>query len=559
MIEEADDWKQNIPKGFLVLPKEVISKIFFDSLFYGSLSVPSSEFVSDIIKHPHDEEGNGISVYVHIAMCLINLYSTEDPSKLHYSVSREVLNESGGRGLEMDEKARDMLARELVKECRVFASQLIPLGRLQENVEQKELSFVPRPDKSSEHLAHAINGSLWIDHLFIQHLEKIGASGKELAMTIAAASKDWMDDFCTDKKALKLFRLWVDPEMQPYNCRYLKALAKVVWKDRIQARFARARKFQPAIPSGMLTTTIKPAISKGSRFEKDENQIRVFDAVGKFAISVKTPCLEKRTLDLVMKGIGSLGSLSGHRVLRWEVKTGCQNIINGDADPRVIVTEGGYEGIANLIGCGKSTATISEVKSILYAQANANFTMPNGDRTSSLISLHEIERHRNREPNKINIVLGDWLLPHFLFTLPRNEQRLLVPITDLPPLIGSPNTFAAQAMLQILVLEEFSKQSDRMAQKGSIHIPPEKWEKMAKEAGLPKARIPEIISGWASNSINGTAFLQRDGEEYTLSSAHTDVVHFLEEQGKARVNGSQRGAESAQRAAQKKAKILQTS
>ncbi|MDP1609303.1 MAG: hypothetical protein Q8L98_08340 [Chlamydiales bacterium] len=555
MGDGINEQSELIPDGFLNIPAETRGKIFDVLLSCGSFSIPSPEFVSDFVSHSRDDDGSGISVYFRMAIYQINFFSAEDPLQLHYAVAREVLKEAGGSELEADERARDLLARELVKECKAFAAKIIPISFLQENSEDRSLFVITQNDEQAQHLVFEIDGRLWLDELFLKHIGGIGKDGERLAVKISAASATWMREFRDNKKASRLFRIWVDIDMLPYNCRFFKILAEVVWEDRIRERFERLKKYLPALPRIVFAQTFKPALSRKSRLKESENQIDVIGDTGKVAVSVKIPCLDKGSLKLVIKGITALGSLSGHRLLRWELKSGCQNLIDAVPDQRVLITEGGYEGIANLIGCGKSPARTSEIKAILYAQANANFYMPNGDKASSLIILQEMERHKNGEPNKIKIILGDLLFPYSLFSLPK-RQRLLTPITDIPPLVGSPNTYAAQAFLQLLVLEEISNQSDRLAQRGSANISLEKWKELAKEAQLPLSCLERVIDGWTSNSTNGTVFLQRDGEEFTLSNEHSDIVRFLQEQGELRVRGAEQGRKSAQKAAKKKAGIL---
>ena len=320
-------------------------------------------------------------------MILINFFSTEDPLQIHYTIAREVLQQIGGEELKEDEKARDLLVRELVKECKNFAQQILP---------DSILKNLPHTKNQNRHyLTSKIEGKLWLDAIFLNHIATLGESGKERSKIISSASVTWMEEFQENKQASKLFRIWLDPNVDHYFCRFPKIFAEILWEDKINHRLKKLKKFQPAIPSGFWIQTIKPSLARNLILEKTDDQIGGFDKNGKMAISVKIPCLDKKSLDLVANGISSLGSLSGHRLLRWELKVGCQNIINDNPDPRSVITEGGFEGIAHLIGCGKNKATVTEVKSILYAQANAMFHMPNGDKASSLIILQEMEHHRN--------------------------------------------------------------------------------------------------------------------------------------------------------------------
>jgi hypothetical protein len=111
----------------------------------------------------------------------------------------------------------------------------------------------------------------------------------------------------------------------------------------------------------------------------------------------------------------------------------------------------------------------------------------------------------------------------------------------------SKNTHAAQAMLQLLILEEFSNQSDALFQRNSIQITMEKWEELAKEAKLPKTFLTRVISGWIEGDLLAKPFLDKQGNEYTLGPAYGNVTNFLECQGEQRTTGAKGGEKSAEK------------
>src|SRR5580700_5176628 len=96
-----------IPKEWLNISQIIREQILNDLFSLGSLSIPDMEFINSFLDYPHGEGGDSISIYFRLSICLINFFSAEDPLQLHYTVSREVLETSGGRELEAAEKARD--------------------------------------------------------------------------------------------------------------------------------------------------------------------------------------------------------------------------------------------------------------------------------------------------------------------------------------------------------------------------------------------------------------------------------------------------------------------
>lgn len=344
----------------------------------------------------------------------------------------------------------------------------------------------------------------------------------------------------------KIWSLWSlddnEGDIFKFTPQFLYILAYGLWNDIIKNKWEKQIKNIPALTKAALMTTIKPSLYKGSHIEENHNAIVSCTKAGEIYCTV--PFIDQKLVNLVCKGMKCLSSLNGHRLLRWEVKTGFNQWINEVQDPRLIRTSGGYRGIANLIGAGQSHKGISEVKAMLHAQAHGHFVFPQGG-SGNMICLREIEQHKNGEPSKINLLLGEFLFPNFTHHLPPGEKRRLVPIIDLPPLVGSENTHAAQAMLQLLILEEFSKQSDRFAIQGSILLPKDKLRELCMEAQLPPTFLEKVMSAWVLGDSLSKPFLQVNGDEYALSSELLNVSDFLEQQGKLRIEGAKRGKKSA--------------
>lgn len=496
------------------------------------------------------------TVWAVVALHTISFFFTKDPSFFHFKIARDFLQ----RKFEEDpaDKAVDLLARELVKGCWEFSDFIqevdgsrgrvtLPLWGV---LKDAGGLLIPPRDCLPE-VIYETDGHNLLDHIFAEYLKSIGPVGMEAAQKVLEFSRE-NKDFRPAS-----WSLWITKkprEATNVASKFIDViLVEVIWDDRCAERWKRERALIPPIATGFWPP-IKQMISKNIKVNHSSDKITVIGEDRRMIASMTVPYLDKKSLDLLLKGIESQSSLTGHRMYRWQIKQGCQNAIEGVPDPRSITIAGGYEEIANLIGCGKSPSRIAEVKSILTAQASFNFYTHNGDKVSSLIILKEIGYHRNGLPNKIQIILGDVLLPHALFSLPKNDQRRLIPVPDLPPLVGSPNTHSAQAMLQLLLLAEFSKQSDRFFEVGSILVSKSLWEEMAGEARLSISCLPKVLDGWSSNS-EARPFLELNGEEVTLSQEHKEITRFLREQGEGRKLGSLGGKASAEKAAKKRTKF----
>lgn len=284
--------------------------------------------------------------------------------------------------------------------------------------------------------------------------------------------------------------------------------------------------------------TIKPLLEKKKNIVVQSTSTTFYASSGKQIVSIA--CIDPKITGLVQRGIEEFSSLTAHKLLRWQIRTGFESWIQRKEDPRLICTTGGYEGIARLIGCSSSHKAISIVKALLYAQAYARFSFHDGSQ-GNMILLREAERHRNGEPSKINIILGEFLLPNYTHLLPKGEKRRLIPIPALPPLIGSHNTHAAQALLQLLVLEEFSNQSMVFAERGDVDLPIQTWSELGNEAGLPKSILSRVIEGWVEQQ-----FLNRIcGDRYSIGDGYSQELEFLSYQGHARIEGKRKSLRNA--------------
>jgi len=530
---------ENLPEGMREQVKEDIQKYGEWHVSHMLYSAPLGRILKDL------DEKHTDFCWFYAAHHLIDYYAAQDPTPMHFVITRETL--IAAKISENEKKPLDKLTRELVTYCVAFKEKLIKLGLINEKILIKDEFgwLVPKPDEEPffKYEAESINS---LDKYFIEFISEIGNEGKKQASDLIKNSQERYEKYKNSNYSNEdrpfAWSLWVS-EKRSVLSPYLSILSHVLWQDVCKKAWEREKTNIPALTQGVLVKTIKPPLSKDTKIEiTDGTKITCYSEEGKVISSV--PCVDPKLVNIICKGMKSFSSLCGHKLLRWQVRTGFNNWTNFVEDPRLICTNGGYEGIANLIGCGNSKRYPSEIKAILHAQAYGHFNFAQGG-TGNMIILREIEKHRNGEPSKINIILGEMLLPNFTHHLPHGEKRRLVPITELPPLIGSNNTHAAQAMLQLLILEEFSNQSDRMASKKCVLMPLEKWKEFATESKLPLSCLNKVIMGWTEDDLFSKAFLQKQGDEYTLGMEYSNVTDFLEYQGQQRIDGAKGGHKSA--------------
>lgn len=465
-----------------------------------------------------------------------------DPQPIHFYTARKVLKEKH----EIDDpRAVDMLSREILEHCKNISN----FASFNHKVFSKNPIEI---EELNNHLKHEKHDILQADFEFITHLKSIGPKGKKLSTDVKKNSEElfkfYKSEGYPDSYRKKVWGLWVTKEDTITPSLFL--LGQVLWEDRCNHIWNRQSKQVPAITSPIIEI-IKPILNPKNKksFVHENETIICCDKEGVPILSA--PVIDANMFSVFKNGIKHLSTLTGHKIVRWQIQTGFENWAANSSDPRLIEIDGGYSKISELCKCN-SEHDIAKIRDILHAQAHGYFNFPDGTR-GNMITLRILEKYRNSEPSKINIILGDMLLPNYVFRLPNNARRL-IPIGDFPPFHGSKNTYANQAHLQLLVFEEFANQSDRLAKEGSVRISHERWEQMALESGINPQKIQEIIYHWSQPDLINW-FLDRQEEEYKLTSYYRKVENFLLYQGEQRLINSEKGKKSA---ANRK-KISQTS
>lgn len=458
---------------------------------------------------------------------------SKDPLPIHFHVARRTLKEK--YGIE-DTAAVDILVREFLEHCR----KILKFPSINHPAFQK---LVVEPNDCCDHL-EAKEGLFQIDSDFVDHLKSIGSKGKKLSKTVKESCiglySHYKENNFSDECRVRTWSLWVNESKEAISP-FMSYLAQVLWEDKCTHLWNRKATGHAALAKPVIESLI-PILgpSKTKKFVEHENGITCYGQTGKPLFMA--PTVDVNMISAFKKGVKELGTLTGHKMLRWQVNAGFERWQNGEKDPRLIEIDGGYSRIAEIIRCSSKT-DIAKIKEILYAQAYGNFIFPDGSH-GNMLSLRIEERYKNNEPSKIRIVLGDMLLPAYVCQLQRSEKRL-IPIGPLPPLHGSPNSHASQAQLQLHVFSEFSNQSDRLAETGSVLISLEKWQQMAHESGLNPERIAEVINCWCQPDLFN-CFLEKQGDEYRLASYYERAQKFLQVQGERRINNSARGKRSVE-------------
>lgn len=411
---------------------------------------------------------------------------------------------------------------------------------------------------------------LLVDEVLAHHLEGLGPHGQQSAQRLREKAAERWDAFQRgDLDDLGVLRLWDCPSGGAP--RFVLALAEAVWVDIVAA--ARSPMAAPIV-SAPPDTKAQPSVgfqvaeayalvhAPGARLGERGDERRLVGADGRLTTEVVCPvvgrdgravaeivCPEVEwevVRAFVDRGIGRLGSLTAHRLLRWEVRVAYEQDRSGMREPSRIEIPGGWGEVAER-ACGTRYGTTrDEVHDLVVAQGHMRFTSSSGV-VGNLLTYTDYTASGS---NLITIGLGDMLLPRFVTRIEgrsttADRARRLVPVLDLPPLVGRGQEQGSQALLQWLVLVELRVRAAELAAGGAI-LDAGTWARLALAAGLPHRLLDRVRDAWVSGDAEAPAFLVHQGEDrYTLGPAHS-LAQALLLQGAGRSAKGRAGGAKAQ-------------
>jgi hypothetical protein len=245
------------------------------------------------------------------------------------------------------------------------------------------------------------------------------------------------------------------------------------------------------------------------------------------------------------ENIKVLSTVNAHRLLRWEIQTVTTQFVEGMVDARALKVYGGYQELANLIGSSGSRKAAEQLRDIIVWQAAPRFYQPSG-RYGNMLSFDYTPSGYGR-PAILQLVLGNMMLPHYVYELLNMPEactgdRRLIPIVDMPPLIGRPNDQGAQPSFQIEILVEMRKGAREFATNGGVLILKSKLEELAERAGLSKRLYSKVLDRWIQDGTDAPAFLKVVEENrYALGSHYKQAQDFMIQAGQKEINMSRAG------------------
>ena len=422
-----------------------------------------------------------------------------------------------------------------------------------------------------------INGMLAMDSVALDFLAKVGPKGAELASSRKEASRQRWATRESDQNitipGLRLWTLWI-PQGVKDPPPYVRALASAIWLDHIRSENP-APSASPTTADGLASTnagtaqeitTKFPVLSAvvlrliiRAFFAKDTelvvvgSELRLVNRRGE-ALAVVSPDVAGDEYR-VRKMVKATRSVLAHRLFRFLVRAGLQAHLSvRHHGHRVVLVEGGLSGLATLLDTNSSKAG-TDLRLILNAFMYLKLRLPQ-DKTQSLLQW-TLDLASPGKSSLLKITLDDPLLPDYVNGMPKvlpveREAKQLVPIPQvLPPLMGGPRSHQAQALLQLLVMEELRSLAEDLSTSGYSWIPWPRWLELASEAGVRPEQLLLLMTHWVKTA---PAFLKQHPtatDWFTLSDAYSVELNLIESAGKMSTRGRVRQALSKKNLARK--------
>ena len=416
---------------------------------------------------------------------------------------------------------------------------------------REELGFNERPPTTEAAALLSEDGLLAWDARMARYLDRLGALGHEAATQMrASAKKRWQQlQQAHDMPASKVQRgavwaLWADPSASPPGGRFARLLAIVLWNDVLAPALSKRAALVAPVMGSLIDFH-----ARGRHLEtQGAREVLSFQGREIAEVDKTSVTLQASTLHAVLmaRGLDLLGSLPAHKLLRWEIFEGHRRVLQGEPKASILTVEGGWTALAERLGLPPNQYA-SMLRDVVRIQAHFRFAFPDGSHGNLLSYLDSPAQGRRKAT--VTISLGAPLLPGYVHELQaklgkvsvfaRSAQRL-VPMVDIPPLVGRANEHGHQASFSMALVAEMRERARELVKEGGVIITPMRAEQLAERALLPLNLVPQVLDRWTQDGDDGPAFLHRiERDRYTLGDAHASARAFLEEAGRHEVAGTQ--------------------
>lgn len=341
--------------------------------------------------------------------------------------------------------------------------------------------------------------------------------------------------------ALGLFKLW-----SAGAAGALELAAWTLWRVRVADQWKRKRIAPPALVRAVAADVLIPAMTRQVVLPGlDDGAIRDKQGhvLGKIALT------DGATLDAVRRGLGLLGTVPGHRLIRFLVhRVHDQVEAGGDPYALRVQLDGGWSALAEALCYTHNNNEV--LKQLLQAGQHVEWTHP-AVKIGGLWT-YTATRGGPGRPGMVRITVGEVLAPGLARQLSQTGNtsrqatvaKWLVPeLRTEPPVLAVPSDDQGAAWtLHRLVVGELVDRAEELAKTGSVAIGAERWRELQRQARLP-GNMLRLRDSWRTGESDKAPALLIEAEpgRFTLADPHALERDFIANGGRKRTEGREAG------------------
>lgn len=349
---------------------------------------------------------------------------------------------------------------------------------------------------------------------------------------------------------------------------FLRRLAWVLWHGRWRAEAERLKSAHETLDlnPAALAIVVHSKVGDALQRARPTSDGRLIGADGDQLPLIPTATMED------LEALKVLGTLTGHRTIRWLIYAGNVGHRLGERGPVELASgvmarraavgvslevEGGFAALAAALGETGSGGAKRVADTVRFLSSYA-LEWEGLDRVGggSLISWEQRRGASDGQRRELVLQLSPVLLPMLVHRLEPND-RSLVPVLPLPPIpsrmFRGRGVAPAVARLDWLATRELVDRRGEVASHGGAMMP---WDGLAREAGLKNPKhLAHALELWTQDSDHGPARWERvDRHRWNLADRDESrpARDFILEGAKDSARAAEAGRRSARKRQQRK-------
>ena len=449
-------------------------------------------------------------------------WASDAPGEVHTAAARKALGEGAAPS------AVALLASELHKMCIGPAGLVAVLANV-DNPTPGDLAKVPERDGMTT--LDAAFADWWATHLDADGAAKL-RSGAQARLADCRRG---------DLDGVGLYEKWADG-----GAARLASVARALWRCRVAAKLQRRRDVPAALVRAVAVDRLIPAMT-GQAVLSTVGDGKVRDKEGRELGRIAT--VDAAMLHAVQRGLEQLGTVTGHRLLRYLVLRVHDQWQTQAADWRAVDFAGGLSALADAVHY--SRRDFEQLQQLLSAGQHVQWTHPAVKIGGLWVSTYR--RGAPGLPGLVRIVVNDPLAPTVAARLAqgvaadtshdgRTARRLVPELRAEPPVsaVNERSQGAAWTMHRLWV-GELVDRAEELHNNGSVALDTQRWATLARAANMPAERMALLLDSWRSgDDVAPPLLTEPEPGRFTLADSHRLELDFIADGGQRRSEGRER-------------------